>query len=179
MSRKFLVLSSAALAAAALLAWRLLTAGPQPPAARSDATTHRATTEEPSGAPAPSAAPAKPPVAVAAPPQPMAPAAEAVAAPGTDEDARLSATLGLRPPGPSSALGQMKRFTVEELDLFARIERKAGKPAPPEVLQIVERRRAGARDAELRELADRLLEHDLLVRATVREWLREQARVQP
>jgi hypothetical protein len=61
----------------------------------------------------------------------------------------------------------------DELALFARFERLTGRGAPPALIALVERRRAGAPSAELVALATRLFSGDPLGRAAALEWLRD------
>jgi hypothetical protein len=64
----------------------------------------------------------------------------------------------------------------DELALFARFERLTGRAAPPTLIALVERRRAGVPSDELVVLATRLFAGDPLGRAAALEWLRDTSR---
>ncbi len=86
---------------------------------------------------------------------------------------KLADALGLKQVRETQATELMKKYSVDDLDLLARIQRKTGKAAPLEVSDILEAREKGASFDELMQDADRLLSGNFIVRLIVEEWLRK------
>jgi hypothetical protein len=87
------------------------------------------------------------------------------------EPARGSGTAA-----PESSVARfIASHSASELALLSRFEQLTGRPAPPGLLEIVERRREGAPVDELVVLATGRFEGNPLGRAVVLEWLRESA----
>lgn len=76
---------------------------------------------------------------------------------------------------PSPVARFLESHSAGEVALLARFERLTGRAAPPALLELIGRRREGAREDELVALATRRLQGDPLGRAAVLEWLREGA----
>ncbi len=99
---------------------------------------------------------------------------ESVSAPRSEREKQLVAKLGLKKAHITAATELMRKYSSEELDLLARIQRKAKRWAPQEVLDIIQKRRDGASyETVVAESKDTLPE-DLMVRLILLKWLREQ-----
>lgn len=93
---------------------------------------------------------------------------------------RLAERLGLRSENATRATDLLRDYSVEELDLLARVQRETGSPPPDEVVELLRMRRNGAGYEELVRRADKLLASNLPARFAVRTWLDQQySRGQP
>jgi hypothetical protein len=116
---------------------------------------------------------------------PRVPSAVAPAAPSpgaerlTPRDERLVRSAGLAPAGESTVARLLETYSAEELAVMARVERLTGDASSPALLELSERRRAGASAAELVDAATRLFAGDPLSRAAALEWVRTTVRTSP
>jgi hypothetical protein len=67
----------------------------------------------------------------------------------------------------------LRNSDVRDRDLLATLERETKKSPPPEVMELLSMRRAGATPEELARFIDSELPKDLRVRLAAKRWLRE------
>lgn len=87
-------------------------------------------------------------------------------------EARLARRLGLQRGGESATARLLASYSADELALFSSFERLTARPGPPELVELIRRRRAGASAGELASEATRSFGGDPLGRAAVLAWVR-------
>ncbi len=89
------------------------------------------------------------------------------------KEEKLARDLGLKPARTTAATKLMKKYTVEELDLLARVQRATQGDVPQAVIGILEMHRQRAGYEDLLQETDKALAGNLTARLAVRAWLRK------